>query len=341
MSTPKTAVEQWVERGLGVGSLGLVLLIGYILAQLTWLLIAPAQTTLIAESVKVDTQSVPKTAVNVASIQRWDLFGALIKERVRPAPAPVKPVKATETTLRLVLAGVFRAEVEEDSTAIIAEKGRPGKLYGIGDRVPGNATLVRVLADHVLLERGGRTEILRFPKGAQLGIAESRDTQGETLTAAKSKRSKRAGRSDLAEDVDSSLSSSGRNNKAGDRALSNPQTAVGRLFGGRRMPKPREVLETLNSEFQKDPESTVSDLGLDIVPMADGGGYKVSAGAPAGLIRMIGLRQGDVIRSLNGHQLGEVMQDQALYQNLMDTDEVQVEVQRGKRRFTVNVDVPF
>ena len=77
--------------------------------------------------------------------------------------APVKEVVAApETRLNLELQGVFTNNNPDLSSAIIAERGKNGELFAIGDRVPGNALLHAVEQDHVLIKRGSRLEKLLF-----------------------------------------------------------------------------------------------------------------------------------------------------------------------------------
>ena len=63
-------------------------------------------------------------------------------------------VAAPETRLNLELQGVFTNNNPDLSSAIIAERGKNGELFAIGDRVPGNALLHAVEQDHVLIKRG-------------------------------------------------------------------------------------------------------------------------------------------------------------------------------------------
>ena len=87
-----------------------------------------------------------------------NLFGESGKAQVKEV------VAAPETRLNLELQGVFTNNNPDLSSAIIAERGKNGELFGIGDRVPGNAFLHAVEQNHVLIKRGTRLEKLLFPK---------------------------------------------------------------------------------------------------------------------------------------------------------------------------------
>ena len=51
--------------------------------------------------------------------------------------------------LNLELQGVFKSDIPANSTAIVAESNKSGELFRIGDRLPGNAILDAVFADHI------------------------------------------------------------------------------------------------------------------------------------------------------------------------------------------------
>ena len=73
-----------------------------------------------------------------------------------------------ETRLSLVLAGVFVADEDAASKAVISQKGGRARLFKVGDRLPGNVHLHKVYRDRVVLSRGGVHELLRFEEGPKL-----------------------------------------------------------------------------------------------------------------------------------------------------------------------------
>ena len=99
-------------------------------------------------------------ATDLEAILQANLFG---KAQLEAKPAAVSE-PTVETRLPLNLLGVFVAEEADGSAAIIAEKGKAGRLYNLGEAVSGNATLGAVHADHVVLLRAGARETLKFPK---------------------------------------------------------------------------------------------------------------------------------------------------------------------------------
>lgn len=101
-------------------------------------------------------RSVPKL-----SIAGLNLFGTSNSSAEVP---DVISENAPETRLRLVLNGIAMAARAEQSSAIVSE-GPNGQVqwYRVGDQLPGDAQLVEVKHDQILLRREGRIETLRFP----------------------------------------------------------------------------------------------------------------------------------------------------------------------------------
>lgn len=81
-------------------------------------------------------------------------------------PVEAEKVVATdapETKLNLTLAGVFAYTPQEMAIAIISSGGRDESVYGVGDKIVGNATLKAVYEDRVIIENRGREETLKLP----------------------------------------------------------------------------------------------------------------------------------------------------------------------------------
>ena len=133
------------------------------LSRLTWLLIPGGDGEV---EVAPPAQPLPAQPAaprrNPARIADWHLLG---EARTVPETAsPQVPVDAPETRLNLVLRGVLASQSKALARAIIAEDRGEERMYKVGDRLPGNAELVEILADRVILRRGGRHETLRLPK---------------------------------------------------------------------------------------------------------------------------------------------------------------------------------
>jgi general secretion pathway protein C len=105
-------------------------------------------------------------SVDVAAIAGAHLFG-----EVPIQVAQQNAQDAPPSNLPLVLVGIIAADDPESGLAILGENAAAAKVYAVGDNVPGGAKLHQVLADRVLLERGGRIEALMLPRQLQPGTA--------------------------------------------------------------------------------------------------------------------------------------------------------------------------
>ncbi len=112
------------------------------------------------------------TKANTPGNVNWILGKHLFGEAGSAPEVTISDEPARETRLPLELQGVTVADVAEESMAIIAQRGKAGLRYRIGSDVPGNAKLVEVLADRVILRRAGARETLMFPKTQFAAVVE-------------------------------------------------------------------------------------------------------------------------------------------------------------------------
>lgn len=150
-----------------VTTLGLLAALAWQLSRLTWLLVPPP-----AEEAAVTAPAPPaeapaaanagERAHDYARIADWHLLGKA--DEKASSPLPKAPVDAPETRLALTLRGVLASDSPTLARAIIASARGEEKMYKVGDRLPGNAELVRILPDRVILRRGGRHETLHLPR---------------------------------------------------------------------------------------------------------------------------------------------------------------------------------
>ncbi|KXS55039.1 MAG: general secretion pathway protein C [Marinobacter sp. T13-3] len=94
------------------------------------------------------------------SVAQYALFGTPNPTE----PAMPAPIEAPETTLTLTLVGVMAGTDNSPSGAIVADSRGQTEYYRVGDTLPGNAELVRVDADRILLKRAGKHETLSFER---------------------------------------------------------------------------------------------------------------------------------------------------------------------------------
>jgi general secretion pathway protein C len=141
-------------------NLVLILLIAASFARMAWLLypLPNSRFELPAPSaVPIRAGSLPK--VNVEQIAAANLFGR------SQASTSGAPLDAPETALNLTLKGILAYGSERSSRALIADGSGKERPYGVGDDIPGGATLKAIHADRVILERSGRFETLRLERG--------------------------------------------------------------------------------------------------------------------------------------------------------------------------------
>jgi general secretion pathway protein C len=134
---------------------------------MTWMLVPASDTTVATTApTHINRTSLTQTQRNnIGQLAMAHLFGSAEKAAVDAAKV------ATVTRLNLTLRGVFAATDPKYAIAIIAS-GKNGneEIYGIGDPLPGNATLREVHPDNVILERSGQLEILNLAKDEALDL---------------------------------------------------------------------------------------------------------------------------------------------------------------------------
>jgi general secretion pathway protein C len=256
--------------------------------------------------------------VATPSIAGLDLFGEAQQE-----VQALLTVEAPETRLNLELQGVFTSEVAEDSSAIVAERGKDGELFAIGDRLPGNAILEAVFDDHILLKRGGQIEKLMFSDSAlrkQFSFSDNTPATGlPTPVAAASDTATRL------QQVRERIAARQRTNRP---APEQPGTNL------------RDFVNDYRDKIATDPEGVLSELGVSAVAEGEASGYRLGNELPSQQMLQAGLQEGDLILSVNGTPVGDIRNDAALIDQTMAQAQVRVEIQRNDRRFFLSVPVP-
>jgi general secretion pathway protein C len=98
---------------------------------------------------------------------------------------------------------------------------------------------------------------------------------------------------------------------------------------------PEEFVSVAQRQLAENPASALASVGLQ--PAIENGqpsGYVYDGNNP--MLRALNLQQGDVIRSVNGHVLGDVQRDREILQDLYQQGMLEVEVDRGGARFFVS-----
>jgi general secretion pathway protein C len=151
----------------GIITLVLVLLLGWQLARIVWMLVpASPLGDPIAATPPAGVASTSATArsVNVEQIASTHLFGEARAEDAVAVPLPAPTEELEETRLALTLKGTMAGSDDRLTVAIIADNRNEEKVYAIGDAVVAGATLHAVYRDQVVLNRSGILESLKLPK---------------------------------------------------------------------------------------------------------------------------------------------------------------------------------
>ncbi|MEM8767707.1 MAG: type II secretion system protein N [Pseudomonadota bacterium] len=234
-----------------------------------------------------------RPAVSINAILSRNLFG-----QADASGADVdNGLPAVETRLPLELLGVFVAEEPEASAAIVAQKGKGGETYLIGATLPGNAKLIEVHPEHIVLRRAGARETLRFPQVAsnQL-LADPPSAPSPTPSAGRSP----------------------------------PPTSAAPAE------TPRDLVTNYRDRSENDPEGTLKDIGITPVADGSAQGYRLDDSATRSpYLSQTGLQPGDVVLSVNGQPVGNIQQDRRQLDNILAQGSARIEVQRGTRRFFV------
>lgn len=97
---------------------------------------------------------------------------------------------------------------------------------------------------------------------------------------------------------------------------------------------PEQFVEQAHARLAENPVNALASVGL--VPVTEGGasGYVFNGNNP--MLSGLNLKKGDVIRSVNGHALGDIEQDKEMLKEMSQQNSLEVEVEREGTSFYVN-----
>lgn len=225
------------------------------------------------------------------------LFGEFVAEAEN---APVVPVDAPDTQLRLVLQAVVARGHEGQGVAVIAQRNGQSDAFSVGEQVFGQAELAAVYGDRVLLDRNGTMETLRY----------ERSDSNSTL-----------------QPLDRSESDSSAAIQGGNQLT---------VQSGSVQQQVEQMVSYVRDRAASDPQGLMNEVGLE----ATENGYRVTRRARQ--LQMAGLRPGDIVTAVNDNPVGNLAQDQALLNQILQTGgELKIAIQRGSRTFTIYQSIPI
>lgn len=234
-------------------------------------------------------------------------YYALIPKRdifnsAKPVEVPViaaAPPAATQLKLKLWGTAV---NVSGSSYSIIEDQGaRKQGVYGINSPVPGGATVKAIEWDRVVLLHDGKDEILELTKVA-LGVP------GKSVPA-------QAPPVSVPENGDASGI-----HQTAENEFAVPRTEVD------------SALENMSQLFTQ----------VRAVPHFEGGesvGFRLFAIRRGSLFDKIGLKNGDIIRSINGNPMNDPGKAMGLMQELRDTSNLRIEATRNQQPVTLTYNI--
>lgn len=275
----------------------LVLVLAYALAGISWRLWPQSPANIGTQLLAVPLTSATAAAqpgAGLATVAALHLFGE--PAAVQAAPTQ-NVIDAPETRLSLTLKGIVSGAA---GIALIAEGSANEEVYRVGDALPGGAMLHEVLADKVILQRGGRFETLTLPR-------------------------------ERAELSDATPSGSGSANTPGNSRATSPRNPGGAVS---------EQLRTLRDVVVNDPQQAFSLVQAQpVMEGGVVKGYRVNPGKERKLFLGTGLRAGDVVTSVNGIALSDTAQLASLFSQFKSADRFNLMVERGGRQTNLTIDL--
>jgi general secretion pathway protein C len=183
LATMNRVLPPWI-------SLLLVIVIGWQLAKIIWLLVpAPVTDDVIQSPVIIPAASSEASgSADVQIIAANHMFGEATSDAAAATPVPVVDDNLSDTRLtNLVLKGTIASDIPEFSVAVIADNNAEQNVYVIGDSIGSGTTLHAVYAERVVLNENGALTNLRLP--SEFPAGQSRPVRRATNVSRQATRS--------------------------------------------------------------------------------------------------------------------------------------------------------
>jgi general secretion pathway protein C len=182
LTTINRVLPPWV-------SLFLVIVIGWQIARIIWMLVPAAATgdVVVPPMALPTAASGPGRGANVQEIAANHMFGEADASDEVIVAAPVIEDNLADTRLtNLVLKGTIASDVPEFSVAVIADNNAEQQVYLIGDSVGSGVSLHAVYAERVVLNENGALTNLKLP--SDFPAASAAQTRRTTNTRRQTKQ---------------------------------------------------------------------------------------------------------------------------------------------------------
>ncbi|MBZ9613031.1 type II secretion system protein GspC [Rheinheimera maricola] len=288
-----------LNRVQQVLNLLLVIVLAWLLAQLSWQLIPTPTGNNLTPGNSVSSQSAKQpSGVSLAALTSFALFGQATAVAVTE-PAPVV-TEAPKTQLNVKLTGLVAVGADPNQGSAIIESRGIESTYAVDDKIDGtNAVLKQVLSDRVLLQQAGRFETLMLD-----GIEYTRVAQANAGL----------GRADepVAE-------------QDGNEMAPVPE------------PEPMEMRPLqVNEELDISREQIIAEPMrffdyIRVTPHRNNGqlmGYRLMPGKDPALFSQLGLQPNDLAVEINGIALTDMQQAMGAINELRDAKEAAIKIER-------------
>ena len=260
--------------------------------------------------------------VRVDDIARVNLFGS------EEQPEEINIEQLATTTLNLTLVSVVFDETNPDmSWARIAQGTQKPKKFTHGDRIAGVANLSEVLRDRVILERLGQRELLAFD--SEYDYFEPRELVLPVDSATEYSDSSGFIHQQMLNNDQPNEESSSDQSRGGSDTMDQEQSDAGTVEGT------RELIKSFRERLEEDPEQFLQEVGLTPVSQDTASGYRVNES----LAKRLGLREGDILTSINGETIGDIKSDLPRVLEQMNSSSAKLQVKRGDE--TISIEIPL
>ncbi len=249
-------------------------------------------------------QQSTKPSSYYALIHQRDIFNSA-KPVDETTEVVAEPVKITD--LRLKLWGVALRGEDNSYCIIEEEKLREQGVYKVGAEVPGGAVVKSVEWDRVILTVAGKDEILELEDGMTGGALTSPAPFSPAVRGA------------------ASAAAAAMPPVQGVEVISDTEYVVDRK-------EVDNALENMSQLFTQ----------IRAVPHFEGGeatGFRLFAIRRGSLFDKIGLKNGDIIRNINGQVMNDPTRALALLEQLREAKDLTVAVTRNRKDQTINYTV--